>query len=82
MGFTPSSVNYRDPSLLSRVGISSWVAVEIKEKGLGISLDFINLSGDVRVSAYRPDQEANDIALIGEEFVKVYEEGSYASRSW
>ena len=48
------------------------LAVEIKEK-LGISLDFINLSGGIGVN-YRPDQEPNDIALIGEGVRKVYEE--------
>lgn len=48
------------------------LAVEIKEK-LGISLDFINLSGGIGVN-YRPDQEPNDIAMIGEGVRKVYEE--------
>ena len=48
------------------------LAVEIKEK-LGISLDFINLSGGIGVN-YRPDQEPNDIAVIGEGVRKVYEE--------
>ena len=48
------------------------LAVEIKEK-LGISLDFINLSGGIGVN-YRPEQEPNDIALIGEGVRKVYEE--------
>ena len=48
------------------------LAVEIKEK-LGISLDFINLSGGIGVN-YRPDQEPNDIALIGEGVRQVYEE--------
>ena len=48
------------------------MAVEIKEK-LGISLDFINLSGGIGVN-YRPDQEPNDIALIGEGVRQVYEE--------
>ena len=40
---------------------------------LGISLDFINLSGGIGVN-YRPDQEPNDIAVIGEGVRKVYEE--------
>lgn len=48
------------------------LAVEIKEK-LGISLDFINLSGGIGVN-YRPDQEPNDIAVIGEGVRRVYEE--------
>ena len=48
------------------------LAVEIKEK-LGISLNFINLSGGIGVN-YRPDQEPNDIAMIGEGVRKVYEE--------
>ena len=48
------------------------LAVEIKEK-LGIFLDFINLSGGVGVN-YRPDQEPNDIAVIGEGVRQVYEE--------
>ena len=48
------------------------LAVEIKEK-LGISLDFINLSGGIGVN-YRPEQEPNDIAVIGEGVRKVYEE--------
>jgi len=48
------------------------LAVEIKEK-LGISLDFINLSGGIGVN-YRPEQEPNDIAMIGEGVRKVYEE--------
>jgi len=47
------------------------LAVEIKEK-LGISLDFINLSGGIGVN-YRPDQEPNDIAVIGEGVRQVYE---------
>lgn len=40
------------------------LAVEIKEN-LGISLDFINLSGGIGVD-YHPDQTPNDIAVIGE----------------
>lgn len=38
-------------------------AVEIKEK-TGVSLSFINLSGGVGI-AYRPEQPANDIEVIG-----------------
>lgn len=48
------------------------LAVEIKEK-TGVALDFINLSGGIGVN-YRPDQEANDIAVIGEGVRQVYEE--------
>lgn len=47
-------------------------AVEIKEKS-GIKLSFINLSGGVGVP-YKPDQPANDIAVIGEKVRKAYEE--------
>lgn len=47
-------------------------AVEIKEKS-GVELSFINLSGGVGVS-YRPEQSANDIAVIGEKVRKAYEE--------
>ncbi len=47
------------------------VAVEIKEK-LGISLSFINLSGGIGIP-YRPDQEPNDIRLIGAKVREVYE---------
>ena len=45
-------------------------AVEIKEK-TGVSLSFINLSGGVGI-AYRPDQTANDIAVIGQKVQEVY----------
>lgn len=48
------------------------LAVEIKEE-LGISLDFINLSGGIGVN-YRPEQVPNDIAVIGEGVHKVYDE--------
>ena len=47
-------------------------AVEIKEKK-GVSLNFINLSGGVGIP-YRPDQEPNDIRVIGEGVRKAYEE--------
>ena len=40
------------------------LAVEIREK-TGVSLSFINLSGGVGVP-YKPDQPANDIAVIGQ----------------
>ena len=45
-------------------------AVEIKEK-TGVHLSFINLSGGVGI-AYRPDQTANDIAVIGQKVQEVY----------
>ena len=48
------------------------VAVEIKEK-LGISLSFINLSGGIGIP-YRPEQEPNDIRVIGQKVREVYEE--------
>ncbi|MBR1471547.1 MAG: diaminopimelate decarboxylase [Lachnospiraceae bacterium] len=47
-------------------------AVEIREK-LGISLNFINLSGGIGIP-YRPDQEPNDIRLIGAKVKEVYDE--------
>lgn len=48
------------------------LALEIREQ-TGVTLDFINLSGGIGVN-YRPEQEANDIAVIGEGVRKVYEE--------
>ena len=48
------------------------LAVEIKEK-LGITIDFINLSGGVGV-AYRPEEEPNDIRAIGQGVHKVFDE--------
>jgi len=48
------------------------VAVQIKEK-VGVSLSFINLSGGIGIP-YRPDQEPNDIKVIGEGVRKVFEE--------
>ena len=48
------------------------LAVELK-KETGVNITFINLSGGVGV-AYRPDQEGNDIAVIGEGVRKAYEE--------
>lgn len=48
------------------------LAVEMKDK-LGVSLDFINLSGGIGIN-YRPEEVANDIAVIGEGVRKVYEE--------
>lgn len=47
------------------------LAVEIKEL-TGVSLDFINLSGGIGVN-YRPEETANDIALIGEGVRQAYE---------
>lgn len=47
-------------------------AVEIKEKA-GVELSFINLSGGVGIP-YKPDQPANDIAVIGEKVREAYEE--------
>ncbi len=48
------------------------LAVELKEK-TGAHIAFINLSGGVGIP-YRPEQEENDIALIGEGVRKAYEE--------
>lgn len=48
------------------------VAVELKEE-TGVHITFINLSGGVGVP-YRPEQKANDIAVIGEGVRKAYEE--------
>ena len=48
------------------------LAVEVKEK-TGANITFINLSGGVGIP-YRPEQEANDIFVIGEGVRKVFEE--------
>lgn len=48
------------------------LALEIRQE-TGITLDFINLSGGIGVN-YRPDEEANDIAKIGQGVHKAYEE--------
>lgn len=48
------------------------LAVRIK-KEVGVSLDFINLSGGVGIP-YKPDQEGNDIEVIGEGVHRVYDE--------
>ena len=48
------------------------LAVELKEE-TGAHITFINLSGGVGVP-YRPEQPANDIAVIGEGVRKAYEE--------
>lgn len=47
-------------------------AVRLKEE-TGANIRFINLSGGIGIP-YRPDQEPNDIAVIGEGVRKVYEE--------
>ena len=48
------------------------VAVKL-EKETGADIEFINLSGGVGIP-YKPDQEPNDIKVIGEGVRKVYEE--------
>ena len=48
------------------------VAVKL-EKETGADIEFINLSGGVGIP-YKPDQEPNDIHVIGEGVRKVYEE--------
>ena len=48
------------------------VAVELKEE-TGCHITFINMSGGVGVP-YRPEQPANDIAVIGEGVRRAYEE--------
>lgn len=48
------------------------LAVEIREEA-GVELSFINLSGGIGVN-YRPEEKANDIAIIGESVRKVYED--------
>ncbi len=48
------------------------LAVRLK-KETGADIRFINLSGGIGIP-YRPDQEANDIRVIGEGVRKVYEE--------
>lgn len=48
------------------------VAVELKEK-TGASIEFVNLSGGIGIP-YRPEQEGNDIMVIGEGVRKAYEE--------
>ncbi len=48
------------------------LAAELKEE-TGCHITFINLSGGVGVP-YRPEQEANDIAVIGEGVRRAYEE--------
>ncbi len=48
------------------------LAVKLKEE-TGAHITFINLSGGIGIP-YRPDQEPNDIRVIGREVQKVYEE--------
>ena len=48
------------------------VAVQL-QKETGVHIKFINLSGGIGIP-YRPDQEPNDIKVIGEGVRKVYEE--------
>lgn len=48
------------------------LVVELKEK-TGISISFVNLSGGVGIP-YKPDQVANDIAVIGEGVHKAFDE--------
>ncbi|CYT67121.1 diaminopimelate decarboxylase [Streptococcus suis] len=48
------------------------LALEIREE-TDVTLDFIDLSGGIGVN-YRPEQEPNDIAVIGEGVRKIYEE--------
>jgi len=48
------------------------LAIKIREEA-GVSLSFINLSGGVGI-AYKPDQRANDIAVIGRKVRDAYEE--------
>lgn len=48
------------------------IAVQIKEQ-VGVSLSFINLSGGIGIP-YRPDQEPNDIRVIGQKVKEVYDE--------
>lgn len=48
------------------------VAVELKEE-TGAHIEFINLSGGVGIP-YRPDQEGNDIMVIGEGVRQAFED--------
>ena len=48
------------------------LAVDLKEK-TGANIKFINLSGGIGIP-YKPDQEPNDIRVIGKGVRKVYEE--------
>ncbi len=55
------------PELASRL---FKVAVELREK-TGVTVEFINLSGGVGI-AYKPDQKANDIGVIGSGVRRVF----------
>ncbi len=48
------------------------LALKIRDKA-GVTLSFINLSGGVGI-AYKPDQRANNIAVIGSKVREAYEE--------
>ena len=48
------------------------LAVKVKED-TGVAISFINLSGGIGIP-YKPDQEGNDIRVIGEGVRKAYEE--------
>lgn len=48
------------------------LAVELRDE-TGVEIKFINLSGGIGIP-YQPDVEPNDIAVIGENVKKVYEE--------
>ncbi|MDO5402147.1 MAG: diaminopimelate decarboxylase [Eubacteriales bacterium] len=48
------------------------LAVELRDK-TGADIKFVNLSGGIGIP-YRPDQEANDIAVIGEGVHRAYDE--------
>ena len=48
------------------------LAIKIRRE-TGVKLSFINLSGGVGI-AYKPDQRANDIAVIGRKVKEAYEE--------
>ena len=53
-------------------------AVKLKEE-TGVHIKFINLSGGIGIP-YRPDQEPNDIRVIGEGVRKVYEKCSFRQK--
>ena len=53
-------------------GIMFDLAVRL-QKETGAHIDFINLSGGIGIP-YHPDQEANDISVIGEGVHKIYDE--------
>ena len=63
-------VNNADYPMLAKVLFE--LAVRLK-KETGADIRFINLSGGVGIP-YRPEQEPNDIRVIGEGVRKVYEE--------